>query len=312
MINLACSLIAAISTDNPALANIGELLNSAQINIEEAKHELQHHLDSFEANPERLLNIEERLNAIYDIARKHRVRPSELSDTYNELCSELQNLDCSDERLEELRAELVQHLSLYQSNAEKLSKQRNSAAKKLTKEIEGQLKLLGMQHCQFTVALKPNSNDTPQATGNESIEFLIAPNPGQPAQSMIKIASGGELSRISLAIQVVTASTSTIPTLCFDEVDVGIGGGTAEVVGNLLRKLGSKAQVLCVTHQAQVASKGHQHLFVSKASKNNETFTQVTSLAGKHQIEEIARMLGGIEITERTREHAKEMLSTSV
>lgn len=307
MLGQALALVEKIEGAGESQSTIRELISSAQINIEEAKHELQDYLNRFEVNPARLNEVEERLNSLYDIARKHRVKPQQLLETHQALMTELEQIDCSEEKLAELHQERDELLAQYQQAADKLSATRTKSAKKLTKEVESQLQKLGMQHCQFTVDL--TTNNQPHPFGHESIEFLIAPNPGQPAQPMIKIASGGELSRISLAIQVVTATTSTTPTLCFDEVDVGIGGGTAEVVGNLLRQLGESTQVLCVTHQAQVASKGHQHWRVSKSADKQATFTQVETLSGENQINEIARMLGGIEITDKTREHAAEMLN---
>lgn len=303
----AIALVDKIEGAGESQTTIRELMASAQINLEEAKHELQDYLNRFEVNPVRLQEVEDRLNSFYDIARKHRVKPQQLLETHQTLIAELEQIDCSEEKLAELHIERDELLAQYQQAADKLSETRAKSAKKLTKEVEGQLKKLGMQHCQFTVDL--SKFDKPNPYGNENTEFLIAPNPGQPAQPMIKIASGGELSRISLAIQVVTAATSTTPTLCFDEVDVGIGGGTAEVVGNLLRQLGENAQVLCVTHQPQVASKGHQHWRVSKSADKQATFTQVETLSGDEQVNEIARMLGGIEITDKTREHAAEMLN---
>src|SRR5690554_6409063 len=164
---------------------------------------------------------------------------------------------------------------------------------------------------QFSVDLQPVSATTPALHGLENIEFLVSANPGQPLRSLAKVASGGELSRISLAIQVITAQSSPVPTLVFDEVDVGIGGPTAEVVGQLLRRLGERGQVLCVTHLPQVAAQGHQHLFVHKARGNDETHTAVAALQGSERVEEIARMLGGVDLTEQALAHAQQMISTA-
>ena len=166
-----------------------------------------------------------------------------------------------------------------------------------------------MENCTFSIELMPRADEAMHLQGNEEVSFLVSTNPGQQPQPLAKIASGGELSRISLAIQVITAKTSAIPTLVFDEVDVGIGGAIAEVVGNLLQSLGERGQVLCVTHQAQVASKGHQHLYASKTANKQSVSTELLKLDDNAKIEEIARMLGGIAITDQSIAHAKEMLS---
>ena len=197
----------------------------------------------------------------------------------------------------------------YQQLATKLSKKRKTAANKLQKQVETQLEQLAMANCRFSIALTPRADKTPHPNGNEEIAFLVSTNPGQQPQALSKIASGGELSRISLAIQVITAKTSAIPTLVFDEVDVGIGGAVAEVVGNLLQELGDRGQVLCVTHQAQVASKGHQHLYASKTASKKSVSTRLEQLSDNKKIAEIARMLGGIAITDQSLAHAREMLS---
>ena len=183
-------------------------------------------------------------------------------------------------------------------------------AKKLTKQVERQLAELAMAACRFEVSLRPRDQDSPHPHGLEDVEFRISTNPGQETQALGKIASGGELSRISLAIQVVTASTSTVPSMVFDEVDVGIGGAVAEVVGRLLRSLSESAQVLCVTHLPQVASQGHQHLRVSKSSSAEQALTSMAELSNDDKVEEIARMLGGIDITEQARAHAESMLES--
>ena len=193
----------------------------------------------------------------------------------------------------------------YLKSAQKLSKQRSSAASKLNKLINAQLSVLGMPNAEFIVSLSACSNSS---HGLEDIEFIISTNRGQEAKPLIKIASGGELSRISLAIQVVTAQSNPTATLMFDEVDVGIGGAIAEVVGKLLRQLGEQSQVLCITHQPQVASQGHQHLYVSKQADKKHTHTKVQRIDDKMRITEIARMLGGVDITEKTLDHAREML----
>ncbi len=285
-----------------------ELLVSAQIQVEEARHEIDHHIDTFNLDPERLQIVEERLSAIYDIARKHRVRPEELSDLINRLSAELAQLQGGDAKLDQLAQQVDAVEKAYLHLAGQLSNKRQKAAATLGQQVNAQLKLLSMEHAKLTVNLAP-LNDKPSANGLEEVEFLISTNPGQPPKSLAKVASGGELSRISLAIQVITAQTSATPTLVFDEVDVGIGGATADVVGQLLRQLGDRGQVIVVTHLAQVASKGHQHLLVSKKSTKTNAESTLGLLEGEEKVAEIARMLGGAKVTEQSLAHAREILT---
>jgi len=287
-----------------------QMLENARIQIEEAAREIQSQVDSIDLDPERLHEVEERLDAIYQTARKHKIKPEALPDLQAELSDKLGDLDATDEKLDELRQQRDQAEARYQRDAAKLSSQRTSAAKKLKKAIEAKLKALAMKHCEIDFALTPRENDRPHVQGREEVEILIRSNPGAPMGPLSKIASGGELSRISLAIQVVTAQVAAVPTVVFDEVDVGIGGATAEIVGQMLRELGQRSQVLCVTHQAQVASQGHHHIQVKKVGNSKAVRTELTLLSEDHKIDEIARMLGGIAITENTLAHAKEMLGT--
>lgn len=291
-----------------------ELLDSAAIQLSESRLEIQHHIDSVEIDPEQLSQVQRRLENIYDVARKHKVLPEDVTPLHHRLQEELQGLEGSSERVEQLQAAMAELALQYQSDADKLSKQRLRAAKKLVKAASTILASLAMAQCQLEIALQPLESGAVHPHGNEDVEILISTNPGSPPQPLGKIASGGELSRISLAIQVVTASTGTVPSMVFDEVDVGIGGAVAEVVGKLLRDLAGNAQVLCVTHLPQVAAQGHQHLQVSKQSKSNKDKsieTSLTVLQPDAKVEEIARMLGGVTITEQTRAHAREMLSGS-
>lgn len=306
LLNHCLHLLADIQSESPSVRQASEMLNSALIQVEEASTEIRHYLERVEINPERQQEVEERLSSIYEIARKHRITPEQLAEFHQGLCDELAGLNRSDEELEQLAKDVETTQTKYLRLAEKLSNKRASAAKKLSKLVDQQLHSLGMPSAQISVDM--SRLEKPTTHGLEDIEFLIITNKGQPAKPLAKIASGGELSRISLAIQVITAQTSTTPTLIFDEVDVGIGGAIAEVVGRLLRQLGEQAQILCVTHQPQVASQGHQHLFVSKRSDKLKTHTRIDQLDESKRIHEIARMLGGIDITERSVEHAREML----
>ena len=286
-----------------------EMFDSAAIQLQEAANELQHHIDATELNPERLAEVEQRLDTIYEVARKHRIRPEELPEFQQQISDELAAIDGSDETLEALATEIEVLANTWRTLSKKLSSKRQQAAKKLKKAVEGQLADLAMANCRFEAALQARESDSIHRDGAEDIEFLITTNPGSAPGPLNKIASGGELSRISLAIQVVTAQVSAVPTVVFDEVDVGIGGGTAEVVGKLLRTLGERSQVLCVTHQAQVASQANQHLKVSKLASKTSVKTRVEKLANEAKVSEVARMMGGVEITESTLAHAREMLA---
>ena len=306
----ALSSLTGCQHGHPSQEAAISLLESARIQIEEAASELQRVTDETELDPQRLQQVEERLDAIYQTARKHRIQPEELPGLQESLQEQLDTLDATDEKLDALRSERDTALANYRKKAEKLSKQRRSAAAKMKKSIEAKLSELAMKHCQIEFAITPLDSDQPHNHGDEDIEILIRSNPNAAMGPLHKIASGGELSRISLAIQVVTAQVATVPTVVFDEVDVGIGGATAEIVGQLLHDLGSRSQVLCVTHQAQVASQGDQHILVQKTGDKNSVRTELHALGDDQKIEEIARMLGGIAITENTLAHAREMLAT--
>ncbi len=295
----------------PQADSARELLDSAAIQVSEARDEVQRYLDGIEVDPSRLNEVERRLESIYDIARKHRVKPEDVSRVYQELREELGSLAGGDDRIEALALQVEQLAVSYGKAAGKLSKKRRSASRKLVKAVEEKLAMLSMGQCKFEISLSERESANPHPQGAEDVEYLISTNPGTPTQSLGKIASGGELSRISLAIQVVTASSRIIPSMVFDEVDVGIGGAVAEVVGGLLRDLGQRAQVLCVTHLPQVASQGHRHLQVSKSSDSKSVTTHLQELGDDERVEEIARMLGGRKITAQTRAHAREMLDTA-
>ncbi|MDG2089923.1 MAG: DNA repair protein RecN [Gammaproteobacteria bacterium] len=295
---------------SPSMETAYELLSTALIQVEEASSELGQAADGIDMNPARLEELDDRLTAIHQLARKHKVKPEELPAFHHQLQDEMGSASSADEQIEKLKQELKEFESAYHELADDLSKKRSSGAGKLSKAINVQLKKLDMDSANFSVALNTDAASTPNTKGNEKIEFLVSTNPGQSPKPLIKIASGGELSRISLAIQVVTAQTSSIPSLIFDEVDVGIGGTVAITVGELLRQLGDKGQVLCVTHQAQVASQGHHHLYVSKLAGKNSISTKVSELGGEEQVIEIARMLGGNAENESSMAHAREMMAS--
>jgi DNA repair protein RecN (Recombination protein N) len=309
LLNQALNTLAQLGDLSPSLTQASEMITTAQIQIQEASQELRHYLDRTEMNPERLHEVDARLSSIFDVARKHRITPEEIHAFHQSLQVELDQINHSDETIEELTLQVAQLKEDYLAAAAILSDQRTEAAQKLNTLVDEQLHQLGMGSAMFQASLLPC--DKPQPFGLEEVEFLIATNKGQPARPLAKIASGGELSRISLAIQVITAQSSTTPTLIFDEVDVGIGGAIAEVVGRMLRMLGERAQILCVTHQPQVASQGHQHLFVSKKADAITTHTNINELNTEARVKEVARMLGGINMTQRSIDHAREMLSST-
>ena len=289
----------------PAIA----LMEAAEIQLSEAVNELRRFGEGFQADPERLDTVNRRLGALHDLARKHKVPASELGQLIMDLKDQLSRFENSGAELEQLQANDGLLREQYQKLATDVSKQRRRAANKLDKAVNSELKHLGMPHAELSVTLTAGTGDAPSQHGLETVEFLVSTNPGQAANSLIKVASGGELSRISLAIQVITAQTSETPSLVFDEVDVGIGGGVAKVVGEMLRQLGQSTQILCVTHQAQVAGQGHHHFYVSKSAQSESTVTSVLSLEGEQIVKEIARMLAGEELSEESLAHAQQLVA---
>jgi DNA repair protein RecN (Recombination protein N) len=279
-------------------------VDSALIQIEEATRSLNRYLQRAELDPERLAEVEGRIQAIHNTARKYRVKPEGLTDLLSVDLARMTELEsfANDGALAKLEAEA---LSAYQTSAKQLSANRQQSAKTLSQKISAEMQRLSLSGGKFDVAL---SACEASSNGLETVEFLVAGHAGVEPRSLNKVASGGELSRISLALHVTTAAQGSVPCMIFDEVDVGIGGGVAEVVGQLLKQLGSERQVLVITHLPQVAAQAAQHLQVSKTQANGATLSHIQVLSKTERVEEIARMLGGIQITETTREHAKEML----
>lgn len=310
-LTVSLNRLTAVQNAPKALGEAANMIASAQIQVEEAVGELNRFLDHFDADPARLQQLEERLDALYTLARKHRVHPTELADLQHRLIEELEGLNANDESIERLGEELAAYARHYQEKAAELSGLRQRAATQLAGAVEQEIQRLGMPGGRFSIELRANSGDDLLPQGLEQVELLVSANPGQPLKALSKVASGGELSRISLAIQVITAQTSRIPTLVFDEVDVGIGGPTAEIVGQLLRRLGERGQVLTVTHLPQVAAQGHHHLFVHKVRNSDATHTAVASLGKRERVEEVARMLGGIDLTKESLAHARKMVVTT-
>ena len=294
---------------DPSLAEAHELLTGALVQLEEGVDALRRHGEAMELDPARLDELEQQIGTLSDLARKHKVRPEALHTVREALTDELDRLENAEERLQALDRELDALGQQYAAACQKLRKRRQSAAGTLGKQVTDSLKQLGMAGASFRIAVSAQEPKDFSPHGADQISFEVKTNAGQNFGPLSRIASGGELSRISLAIQVAAADSTDIPTLVFDEADVGIGGGVAEVVGMQLRTLGASHQVLCVTHLPQVASQAHNHLQVSKTSKATSTSTTVAELDRGARIQEIARMLGGVEITEATLNHAEEMVS---
>lgn len=284
------------------------LSDAAQVQVREAADALRRLLDRLDLDPDHLAQLERRLTAIHDLARKHRIKPAELGEKMLSLQSELAELEHAAGSLDELEAKRAAALKTYQALAQKLSAERRKAAKKFGEDVSAVIRQLGMANAQLIAAVEEIPDAPPRAHGQDEIRFDFSANPGQPPRALAKVASGGELSRVSLAIQVIGSRGASTPTMIFDEVDAGIGGATAEIVGQKLRELGGARQVLCVTHLAQVAAQSGHHFGIRKEVKTGQTFTRVRLLAEKDRVEELARMQGGVEITAQALNHAKELL----
>jgi DNA repair protein RecN (Recombination protein N) len=308
-INRAMVLMDELLALDPSLKGCREMLENAEIQVSEAVSEIRQYADNVETDPARLTAIEQRLGEYHSLARKFRCKPSELEQHLSLLQQERDTLVHADEHLQELEAHTSELRSQFLDTAGRLSKKRHEAARRLSQEVSERMKSLGMPDGALLFQLDTLPDEKANTNGVDRVEILVSTNPGMSPQPLTKVASGGELSRVSLAIQVATLNCGQVPTLIFDEVDVGIGGGVAEIVGRLLRQLGQERQVLCVTHLPQVASQGHQHLQVRKSSQAGVVRTEIDSLEENQRVEEIARMLGGLDITERTLDHAREMLS---
>ena len=285
-----------------------EMVASSQIQLEEAASELRRYLDRIELDPQKLQEVEKRLDAAYTLARKHRIKPEALATHLTVLSDELEGLEQGNQRLDELELEIGKRELAWLNAAQALSNKRAVGAKALAERAMELLAQLAMERCTLEVGFIPIEADKLDPRGLEEIEIWIATNPGSKPGPLNKVASGGELSRISLALQVAVSDMATAPTMIFDEVDVGVGGAVADVVGKLLRRLSSNVQVLCVTHLPQVAAKGHRHIQVSKAG-NEVVTTSLSYLSGEARVEELSRMLGGAVVTEATRENARELLA---
>jgi DNA repair protein RecN (Recombination protein N) len=293
----------------PSLDTVLELLESAGIQLAEAAQALERLRDGLDLDGRELDRLEQRLARLHDLGRKHRLALPQLALRRDELVAELERLGRSDDRRAQLDSERNAAAAAWQTAAARLSGARRQAGSRLAKEVSALMSELGMEGGVFACELQAQASDRPLAIGAERCEFLVSANPGQPPRALRKVASGGELARISLAIEVAALGLDSVPTMVFDEVDSGIGGAVAEVVGRKLRALGASRQVLCVTHLPQVAAQGHHHFQVSKSVNGNATHSMVTALDAAARVEELARMLGGLDIGKETRANARQMLA---
>jgi DNA repair protein RecN (Recombination protein N) len=294
---------------DPALRGPAELLAGVEIELREVESALNHYRDGIEADPDRLAWLDDRLAKVRTLSRRHGVGENELSATLDALRARIASLTGSGESAEELTSKAAEAKAHYLASAKKLTAKRAKAATALGRAVTVEIAALGMPNGEFQVELVPKPAERADGTGLERIEFQVKLNPGQPFGALSKVASGGELSRISLAIEVVRSGASPVTAFVFDEVDAGVGGRVADIVGGKLRQLAGARQVLCVTHLPQVASHGQAHYRVIKLTDGNTSRTQVRALSKDERVEELSRMLGGIEITERTRAHAAEMIA---
>lgn len=301
--------IAALGNYDPVLKAIAEQLNDALIQIEDASQEIKHYYESLELDPQAYTLIEERYSTAVLLAKKHQVAPDKLAVFHQQLLQELQLYSSDETRLIQVNDDIEAAKQKYQHCALTLSESRKKAATKLSKLISKSMAELNMPHGKFFIDICQDKTENLSINGNDTVSYLASLNPGQALEAMNKVASGGELSRISLAMQVILADKIITPTLIFDEVDVGISGPTAAMVGRKLQQLAKNTQVICVTHLPQVASKGHQQLFVAKLTDGEHTETTVTELSSDGRVQEIARLLAGDKITENSLANAQELLA---
>ncbi|MFA5937895.1 MAG: DNA repair protein RecN [Sinimarinibacterium sp.] len=302
------TLVAGLVPLHADFAAAVDALSAAHTQIRDAADTIRQILDRLDLDPDRLADVEQRLQAIHDIARKHRVRADTVPAHREELRRQLDALEHSSERLDALNAERDAALKRYHEHAATLSAARQKTAKRFGQGVTTVVRTLGMASAQFVVAVDADPAAPVSPRGIDSVRFDFTANPGQPPRPLAKVASGGELSRVSLAIQVTGLKRHGAPTMIFDEVDAGISGAVAEIVGQKLRGLGADRQVLCVTHLAQVAAQGHAHYGIHKTVRAGQTYTQVRKLSDGQRVDELARMQGGVEVSDAALEHARDLL----
>ena len=302
------SLLQALTPLEPGFGDAVALAEGAQSQLREAADAVKQLLQRLDLDPEHLAQLERRMSAVHELARKHRVKAVELPARSAALRQDLLDMEQAAGKLGELEKQRAAVLKTYRTAAAALSAERQQAAKKFSRLVAENLRGLGMPGAKFDAVVAAAAAEEPRSWGDDEIRFDFSANPGQPSRPLAKVASGGELSRLSLAIQVAALARTGAPTMIFDEVDAGIGGGVAEIVGQTLRKLGAGRQVLSVTHLAQVAAQGHHHFAIHKEVKAGQTYTRVTQVTDKERVEELARMQGGVEITGAALSHARELL----
>ncbi|RDV24609.1 DNA repair protein RecN [Alteromonas aestuariivivens] len=302
--------LSELEAHDATLSPIVAMLNEASIQVEEAAHELRSYCDHLEIDPLRLQQVENRFSKAMELARKHSVTPEQLYSHHQQLVTEYQGLNEQEGRLENLMSEVDIAKQAYQLAARQLSDSRTQVAEKLAKAIEEQIRQMNLPHAQMRIQITFNENKAPSAKGQDDIQFLVSTNPGQAQDKLDKVVSGGELSRIGLAVQVIANDQYATPTMIFDEIDTGISGPTASIVGGLLRRLGKRTQVMCVTHLPQVAAQAHHQLFVTKLTDGNSTETHMLALTEQDRVDELARLLAGDKITDSALANAREMLKS--
>jgi DNA repair protein RecN (Recombination protein N) len=309
LLSRAVQALTELSRFAQGLSPTIDLLRDAQVQVKEAATMLRHELERLDVDPGRLSALDQRLSDVQQLARKHHVRPEALPEHLVSLRAERSAMADGAESLEGLRESLAKSADDYRQRAQQLTARRQATAQVLQSRITEIIQELGMPQGNLLIAVQTDTEKEPSPFGFDQVDFLVSANPGMPPRPVGRIASGGELSRISLAVQVAATDSKVAPTLIFDEVDSGISGGIAEIVGQKLRLLGRDRQVFCVTHLPQVAAQGHQHLLVEKRGDEGVTHSSVRPLAGPERIPEIARMLGGVKVTEQSLAHAAEMLT---
>lgn len=308
-LNKAVNNLKEIAGIDSSISNLLEIIESSLYQIEEASRDLFSYKENIEHNPSRLAEIENRLDLINNLKKKYGESIDEILKFREGIAAELLEIDNGDKKISNIQISIAEYQTQYQKIAQTLTVKRKQLAQNLEKKISAELNELLMPHVKFKVSFNATLEPTPR--GADLVEFLISPNPGEPLKPLVKIASGGELSRIMLALKVILAKLDEIPTLIFDEIDSGLGGRAVHAVGEKLALLGQERQVICVTHSPQVASFGENHIYITKESSLQRTITTIQTLNQTERIQEIARMLGGKDVTELTRQHAKELLELS-
>ncbi|GGO74485.1 DNA repair protein RecN [Bowmanella pacifica] len=308
IIQHAIDRLSELQEHDASLTPIVDLLSEANIQVDEASQQLRDYIDGLEVDPFRMQQVEARFSKAMELARKHQVMPEGLYEYHQSLVQEFAQLQQDDNQLEALALTLEQLKQAYIQTAEVLSRSRQTAAQKLAEQVQNEIRQMNMSQASFAIQVQFDPQMAINRQGQDVIRFVVATNPGQPADLLEKVASGGELSRIGLAVQVIASANHKVPTMIFDEVDTGISGPTASVVGQLLRRLGQDAQVLCVTHLPQVAACAHHQMLVTKFSDGKTTETHMIPLAQQQRIEELARLLAGDKLTDTALANARELL----